>query len=222
MPSRSSRRSFLTSVAASVGGASLAPLANGVALAAPQGRRWDLAWLETLRGQHRQVFDCGNLQAFPLHVVGNYLRGHKELYGLEPRDLTTIVGIAFRAFPINASDALYRTYPIGRLWEVKDPRTGDWALRNIFADVTASDQAVMPQLLPADSVPALVAGGTIFWQCYNGLRGVAARMAAEMKQDVPAVQATLERGLLPHVKLIPAHTVLIGLVQERRCAYEAL
>lgn len=220
----SSRRSFVASLAASIGGASLSPLAAHATSSPllPQGRRWDLTWLDSLRGKHRQVFDLRDVASYPLRVVGNYLRGHKELYGLAPKDLTTVVGIAFGAFPINASDALWQKYPIGRLWDVKDPRTNEWSVRNIYADVVASDSSASPLLQPADAVPMLVAGGTIFWQCYNGLQSVAARIAADIKADRVALLAELERGLLPHVRLIVAHTVLIGLVQERGCAYEAL
>ena len=221
MSPRGSRRSFITSLAASVGGVSLTPLTDVLAATA-QGRRWDLAWLDSLKGKHRQVFDCQNLAGFPLNVVGNYLRAHKEVYNLAPKDLTTVVGIAMRCFPINASDELYRKYPIGRLWDVKDPRTGEHAVRNIYADVTDADSRVMPALPVEDAVPALVAGGTVFWQCYNGLRGAAMRIANDMKADPAATLALLERGLLPHVKLIPAHTMVLGLAQERGCAYEML
>ena len=193
---------------------------------APAGRSssptWDLSFLDTLHGTHRQVFDSGEAAEFPLHVVGNWLRAHREVFGLEPLQLTTIVGIAYSGFPINASDALWAKYPLGRLWRIDDPRTHEPATRNIFLDVTEADERAVPMLKPEDSVTALVRGGTIFWQCYNGLMGAARAIASDVKGDFATVKGDLLAGLLPHVKLVPAHTMLIGLAQERGCAYEKL
>ena len=220
----SDRRRFLHSVAVAAVGAAGLPLDTfGEALA---GRgtspAWDLSFLETLNGKHRQVFDAGEASEFPLHVVGNWLRAHREVFGLEPSQLTTLVGIAYRGFPINASDALWKKYPLGRLWKLDDPRTNEPATRNIFLDVTEADERAVPALKVEDSVSALVRGGTIFWQCYNGLQSAARAVAGDVKGDVAKVQRDLLAGLLPHVKLVPAHTMLIGLAQERGCAYEAL
>ena len=192
--------------------------------AAESGRspKWDLPFLDSLHGTHRQVFDCGEAVEFPLHVVGNWLRAHREVFGFEPSQLTTIVGIAYSGSPINASDALWANYPLGPLWRIDDPRTHEPATRNIFLDVSEADGRAIPVLKVEDSITALVRGGTIFWQCYNGLLAAARAIADHIKGDVTTAKKDLLTGLLPHVKLVPAHTMLIGLAQERGCAYEAL
>jgi hypothetical protein len=221
---RPGRRHFIRSVAVAAVGAAGLPLEAFGEATVGSGRspEWDLSFLDTLHGTHRQVFDCGEAAEFPLHVVGNWLRAHREVFGLEPSQLTTIVGIAYSGFPINASDALWAKYPLGRLWRIDDPRTHELAKRNIFFDVTEADERAVPALKVEDSVSALVRGGTIFWQCYNGLQSAARAVAGDVKGDVAKVQRDLQAGLLPHVKLVPAHTMLLGLAQERGCAYEAL
>jgi hypothetical protein len=45
-------------------------------------------------------------------------------------------------------------------------------------------------------------------------------LSRDTKQTFEAVRAELVAGLLPGVKLIPAHTMLIGLAQEHGCTYE--
>jgi hypothetical protein len=177
---------------------------------------WDLSWLDQLTGQHKQVFDFGKVQGI-LHVVGNYLKAAEEVFGLKHPDVNTVVGIATSAFPINANDALWAKYELGKHWEVKDPATGEWAVRNVFA----ADPP--PEGWPSESqVPWLRQRGTIFWQCNNALNGVSEWFAEMSNQEVPVVRSELIAGFLPGVKLVPAHTLLIGLTQERGCTYEKL
>ena len=184
---------------------------------------WDLAWIDQMSGKHKQVFDLGGRKLddtdavageSPLRVPRNYLNGHKEVYGLESPAINTIVGITSQAFPINATDAIWAKYALGEKWKIKDSKTGTWAVRNVFADASVpfSDGAI--------TVQALRKRGTIFWQCNNALNGVVRMLAGPMKMDPDAVRAELVAGLLPGVKLVPAHTMAIGLVQEKGCTYE--
>jgi hypothetical protein len=211
------RRSFLSTLASLTGLAALdaaRPAALAAATPLPAGGPWDLAWLDDLRGKHKQVFAIGELKGhYPLHVVVNWLDAHQEVFGLTGRDLNAVVGIA-GSFPINAADALWATYELGRLWEVKDPDTGAWARRNVYLDRMPAPAGKVVGVRP------LQARGAIFWQCNNALNGVARQLAGEFKRPVDEVRAELIAGLNPGVKLVPAHTMLLGLAQERGCTYE--
>jgi hypothetical protein len=189
----------------------------------PVNTAWDLAWIDQMSGKHKQVFDLGGRKLddtdavagdSPLRVPKNYLNAHKEVYGLESPAINTIVGITSQAFPINATDALWVKYSLGEKWKIKDSKTGTWAVRNLFADASVpfGDQAL--------TVQALQKRGTVFWQCNNALGGVARMLAGQMKMDFDTVRSELVAGLLPGVKLVPAHTMAIGLVQEKGCTYE--
>lgn len=184
----------------------------------PRSAEWDLSWLEDLKGKHRQVFDVGRVQDGLLHVVMNWLNAHNEVYGLRDDQLNAVVGLASRGFPANASDALWEQFPIGEQYEIKDPETGEWARRNVLAHVPSD----APPMLQGMTVSALVKRGVIFWQCNNALRGVAGQLASRTGGDPRAAYTALRAGLMPHVKLVPAHTMLVGLCQERGCTYEAL
>ena len=178
---------------------------------------WDLSWVEELRGKHKQVFTIGSLtKNLPLHVVTNYLDAHLEVYGLKHPDINTVVGITQPGFPINANDALWAKYELGRRWELKDPETSDWATRNIYMEnVPAAPGKVV-------GIKTLQARGTIFWQCNNSLGVIVRQFSRELKQPQDAIRAELIAGLIPGVKLVPAHTMVLGLVQERGCTYEAI
>lgn len=220
----SSRRKFLS--AATTSAATLAIGCRAGAEEQPQataspvlpvpvaGSPWDMGWIETLGGQHRQVFDLG---AMELQVVSNYLRAFREVYGLQHPDVVAVVGIAFKSFPINASDALWERFELGRLWDVRDPMNGKPARRNIFA---AELPAEAPAMLREAMIPNLREQGVHFWQCANALKGVAMRLAGETDASPDDVERELKEGLMPGVRVVPAHTMLLGLLQERGFTYE--
>jgi hypothetical protein len=213
------RRTFLRTITAAGAAAALEPFASPrlTAAAPPSDGPWDLRWLDQLTGRHKQVFDLGMLgndRVGPLHIVRNYLNAHREVYGLDFPAINTVVGIAYSAFPINASDAIWQKYTVGERWKVKDPRTGTWAVRNIWQDAPADDPLV------EETVVALKRRGTVFWQCNNALNGIVRDFANAMHAPAPAVREELIAGLLPGTKLIPAHTMLLGLAQEHGCTYE--
>lgn len=209
---RPSRRSFLSAVGGLAGASAMAP---ALAAGEVQARGWDFSWLDRLTGKHRQVFDVAD---FPggLVVVRNWYDAYESILRLKHPEVNAVVGIARKAFPLNASDDLYRRFPIGEEWQVKDPATGEWAKRNLFIEGGATPPEQGAKVKP------LMARGAIFWQCDNALQVVAGRLAAAVKRPQPEVYDELRAGLNPGVLLIPAHTMLLGLCQERGCAYEAL
>ena len=174
---------------------------------APQG--WDMSWLDRLTGKHKQVFDIGDFEV-GLRVVMNWLDAWQSVYGLRHPEVNAIVGIASQAYPLNATDEMYAKFPIGEMWKVTDPATGKPATRNIFAD------GGNPRVKP------LQARGAIFWMCNNALNNIAGRMGDAVKRPQAEVFAELKSGLLPGVILVPAHTMLLGMCQERGCTYERI
>ena len=221
------RRGFLGAVL----GAGMAPLLvgktggreDGTAIPLPPdlpssrlpAEQWDMTWLDRLTGKHKQVFDFTDLER-GLLVVKNWFDAHEEVYRLKHPDVNAVVGIAARGFPVNASDQLYQKFPIGELWKVNDPETGKPALRNVFLDGGKA-----PPFIGA-GVRALQSRGAIFWMCNNALHGVSARIGDAVKRPEPEVYAELRAALNPGVIVVPAHTMLIGLCQDRGCAYEAI
>jgi hypothetical protein len=216
------RRSFLTSLGAISGLSFLAKaekLEGMPSRIASASSVWDLTWLDAFKGKHKQVFDYGDVDITEdshLVVVRNYLNAHKEVFGLEHPDINTIVGIAHAAYPLNASDSLWERYPIGEVWKIKDPRTKEWAKRNIYND---PDQTGAKG---AFGISALVARGTAFWQCNNAFGRVVTDLAKASGKSADTVRTELLAGMMPGVHLVPAHTMLLGLAQEHSFTYEAM
>jgi hypothetical protein len=218
MSAHSNRRSFLSRLGLGIASAALAPteaVAEPVATLAP----WDLSWLDQFNGKHRQIFDLDGRHPMtdgnPLRVIRNWLNAHRDVYSLSGKDLNTCIGITSESFPMNAGDALWTQYPIGEHWQIKDPETGTWAKHNLWLDKGPGGNAEA-------SVRGLQARGTIFWQCNNALNGVVQELVTVTGGKPEKIRDDLIGGLVSGVKLVPAHTMLVGLTQERKFAYQKL
>ena len=216
MSNGTNRRSFLSTFGLGALGASL-PF--GRLSAEQMAGPWDLRWIDSLNGKHRQVFDLDGRdtvkQGNVLRVMRNWLNAHNEVYGLADKDLNTCVGITSESFPMNASDALWKSYPIGEHFEIKDPETNEWSKRNLWIDAT-------PGVSPNATIKTLLSRGTVFWQCNNALNGVVGEFVKRTGGQQEKIRADFVAGLNPWVKLVPAHTMVVGLVQERKFSYQKL
>ena len=209
------RRTFL----AAMGAVSLAGTGVGQTVSRSDGQtvrpsdgttaKWDMSWLDGLKGKHKQVFDVASVST-ALHGVMNYLDAFEEIYALRHPQVNAVVGIAGKGFAYNATDRLWAAYKLGEKYNVKDPDTGAWSVRNIFYDKANSNE----------TVKALQARGAIFWMCNNALNRLSKQWAEEAMKSPEDVKKDLVAGLNQGVIVVPAHTMLLGLCQERGCTYQ--
>ena len=210
------RRTFLTTLG---GLAALTTITGAQAPAQPAvSTPIDITWMDAFKGKHKQVFDLGSFDLSvdsPLRQPVTYFAGHREVSKLEPPDdVNVVIGISHKSFPMNATDALWEKYALGETWKIKDPQTGKPSTRNIF--LGASTGAA------GSTVRGLQARGVVFWQCNFALGSVSAEIAQATGGKAADIRAELLAGLVPGVKIVPAHTWAIGSVQERGFTYEKL
>jgi len=212
MSSAGGRRTFISSLA-SLAGVVVAQSTAAQAAQAPVRPRapWDLAWLDQLKGAHKQLYDLGGLDLAsdprPLRFARNFLDTFRDVYGLEFPDINAAVGISGPAFPMNASDRLWAKYRLGERSKIIDPATKQPAVRNVFLE--GGDI----------SVKAMQARGAVFWQCNVALGVVAQQLAAATQMPVDEVHADLAAGLNAGVRLVPSHVMALALAQERGFTY---
>jgi len=215
MSSLHGRRSFFSAVA-SLTGLAVARLSAGQQPAGqPAARRaneFDMAWLDQVKGRHKQLYDLGghelSVDPRPLRFTRNFLDTFRDVDHLEYPDINTAVGISGPAFPMNASDRLWAKYKLGERSKIIDPMTKQPAVRNIFYD-DGSDI----------SVKAIQARGTLFWQCNVALGNVAQQLATAFQMPLADVRADLVAGLNPGVRLMPSHVMALALAQEKGFTY---
>lgn len=220
------RRAFLAHLTglASVGGVAIvsrsadagtvrSPAGQG---AAPAEQNWDTTWLASFKGKHKQVYDLmgHTLKPGTLNPPVNYLDVHKELSRLEFPDINVVIGANSSCFPLNASDALWEKFKLGERWNIKDPDTGQPATRNVYLGLTTGGSG--------STVRALQARGALFLMCNNSLQGMTAGWSREMGKPASDLHAEVVAGLNPGVRVVPALTWAVGMLQERGFTYEKL
>jgi hypothetical protein len=208
----SGRRSFVATLASVAGLAAFRTPGEAAAqTTSPSAGPFDMAWLEQMKGKHKQLYDLGSIELAvegrPLRFCKNFLDTFDDVYKLKYPELNSAVGISGPAFPMNASDRLWEKYKLGERSKIIDPMTKQPSVRNIFYD--GSDI----------SVKAMQARGTIFWQCNVALGNVAQQLATQFQMPVADVRADLIAGLNPGVKLMPSHVMALALAQERGFTY---
>src|SRR5262249_5457179 len=165
------------------------------------------------KGKHKQVFDLGSFELTedtPLRLPNNYFNTFRDVFRAQPPEVNVAVGIARSAFPVNASDALWEKFRLGELWKINGP-DGKPATKNLYVGEASGN--------PGPNIRSLMARGTIFWQCNIALGGIANQLAEKTGMPYDKVRAELVAGLMPGVKVVPAHSMAVGLVQERGFSY---
>jgi len=127
--------------------------------------------------------------------------------------VNVVIGVN-TSFAINASDALWAKYSLGERFDVKDPSTGKPAVRNPYLGTDKSDGR--------SSIRNLQARGAVFMQCNVALRGAISGLARDVGAPVADVDAEVRAGLIPGVRIVPALTWAVGMLQERGFTYEKL
>ena len=209
------RRTFMTTL---TGIAALTSVAGAQAPAPPPAAPLDITWFDKFKGKHKQVFDLGSFDLSvdsPLRQPGTYFAAHREISHLEPPDdVNVLIGISHKSFPMNASDALWEKFKLGEHWGIKDPTSGKPSTHNIFLGPASGAGGA--------TIRGLQARGVVFWQCNFALGSVSAELAQLTGGKAAEIRPELIAGLLPGVRLVPAHTWAIGFVQERGFTYEKL
>src|SRR5262245_23987148 len=135
------RRSFVSALAALAGAAAVGSATKAAAAQAslPVVAPFDMAWLDQMKGAHKQVYDFGShdfsVDPRPLRFARNFLDTFRDAFKLEFPNINTAVGISGPAFAMNASDRLWAKYKLGERSKIIDPMTMQPAVRNIFMDV---------------------------------------------------------------------------------------
>src|SRR5690606_17835302 len=109
---------------------------------------------------------------------------------------------------------VWEKFGLGERFDVRDPRTGAPAHRNVFA--RGEEIGVVP---PDASVTALQERGVIFLLCNNSLKRLTTTLSQAGFGEQEAVRAELLEGLLPGVEVVPAMVVALNVAQEKGLSY---
>jgi len=180
----SGRRSFFTTLASVAGLAALRPGDASAQAAPPSAGPFDMAWLEQMKGQHKQLYDLGSFDlgadGRPMRFCKNFLDTFRDVYKLEHPGINTAAGISGPAIAMNMSDRVWEKYKLGERSKIIDPiqsRTAVFRFRPIpkeameaYLKMIAKEEgvAVKPDGLDAITSSFLPS----FLCCHSGTRDI--------------------------------------------------
>ncbi|PYO91106.1 MAG: hypothetical protein DMD66_00630 [Gemmatimonadetes bacterium] len=176
------------------------------------------AWLDQLKGKHRQLFDVPEPEGgTALRHLRNYLDAWRNAFGVGEKDVSVVVALYARTTPLGLQDAMWEKYQLGAALSLTDPTTNAPLVRNWFAHPKPGDPVADGE--PGTSMEALQQRGVLFALCNNALTRWAARLEKSGMGAAAAVHADLAAHALPGVVIVPDVLVAMTKAHERGFAY---
>jgi hypothetical protein len=208
--STSSRRSFVTHLAAIAGATALFPSRARADSDTLPGDETE-AWLSALTGKHRQIFHSHDKWTNGMEYSKRFKEAYSKEYGLAASDVNSVLAAHGKTGLITYVDSAWAKYDFGKMFDVKEtPKSDRIATKNVFY---AGD----------DENPGLreaLAAGVVVLSCRTMLRGLASDLAAQKKfGSAEEIERDLTASLIPGVVLVPAMIIAIERAQKQGCAY---
>ncbi len=214
-PSRTDRRSFLGTLAALSTGAALAPEVTGQPVLDKSASD---AWLDQLKGKHRQLFDAPDPDGGTiLRHVRNYLDTWQEAYSVGDRDVSVIVTLYARTTPLGLQDVMWAKYKLGAAIGLTDSTTSAPLVRNYFAHPQPGDPVA--DGTPESSMESLQRRGVVFALCNNALKRWSGRLEKAGMGTAADIHADLTAHAVPGVVVVPDVLIAMTKAHERGFAY---
>ena len=196
MPTPLPRRGFLARLTAGTAAFSavfgLPRIADAQEAERAQSHELD-KWIDELKGQHKQVFDCVTAARIgDMLFVRNFLTASASDYGLKDEEASLIVSLRHEATLFGFNDAMWEKYGI--------------------AEVLGLPKGGNPQL---QMITALAARGVRFTVCGMGTTRRAGDFARARGLQPADVRAELVANIVPNSRIVAAGIVLVNRAQER-------
>src|SRR5262245_30873552 len=213
------RRSFLTRFGAgmTVLGSGLAAgtsVANAQSTGSRPARHTQDAWMDTLPGKHRLVFDTTTPAGFGAAVAyaNNFLTASKDGYGLADQDHGIIIVARHFATVYAYNDAMWAKYSkaMPPFVIIDDPKTKQRPTFNLYNVGTYGLD--LPNL--GTTIPDVVKRGVHFAVCQMATKFFAGPLAQATGGNADAVYNELVGNLVGNSHMAPAGIVAVNRAQE--------
>jgi intracellular sulfur oxidation DsrE/DsrF family protein len=199
------RRSFLARLAALGGAFAVVVPSTSSAQSSRAPTHPADAWLDDLKGQHKNIFDCISVETGPTGwtFARNFLMANTgPIYQLKDADVNAIVCVRHLASVFGFNDAMWAKYKLGESQKVSEG--GVAAVKNPHA-TTAND---------------LAKRGVIVAVCGMATSRIARTVAADAGMTAADVEADLRANLVtPTARVVAAGVIVTNRAQEKGFTY---
>jgi hypothetical protein len=178
---------------------------------------WDLSWLDKLKGAHRAVFDCVQVNV-GLGVLRAclWLKDYADVYSAQPADMNPVVVLRHEAIWLAMDDMFWEHHKLGAETKITDPATKAPIKRN---PVIGANLLGLPPAMADDSLKKVLAAGTVLACNLAFSLDVVPRVQEMMKLDEAKAREMALQHIVPGIILQPSGVFATLRAQEAGCHY---
>jgi hypothetical protein len=214
------------STAAGQSAVAATPAATPAPRATPQAPvHWDDSWFGRLTAKHKAVFDSPAIDdGLALSHMSGYITGMRDAVAAGPNDVQTVIVIRHQGIPMAFNDVIWEKYKLGEETKIKDPSTGEWALRNPYfmpAPPRAGGRArpAAPAGRPQTNLKWFADNGQFLLGCDRATHGYAGTLAGKTGGNSQAIYDELKANLVTGLILQPTGVYAVHRAQEAGCTF---
>ena len=192
--------------------------ADLAAMVQPPADEFDLTWFDRVKGTHRAVFDCTEIEsgAGVLRAV-LWKSQYAQFLKVAPDDMTAVVVIRHSAIPLAMKQEYWDRYHVGKKNKVKHPFTDKDTDRN--PAMLTVDHGDLPAPMGGLNIDGVLKSGGIVLACNLAFGDLVSTVAKEEKLAPAAARTQALTMLHPGILLQPSGVFGTLRAQEARCAY---
>jgi hypothetical protein len=178
---------------------------------------WDLSWLDKLKGAHRAVFDCVQVNmGMGVLRACVWLKDYADVYSAQPADLNPVVVLRHAAIWLAMDDMFWEHHKLGAETKITDPATKAPIKRN---PVLGPNVLGLPAAMADDSLKKVLAAGTVLACNLAFSLDVVPRVQEMMKLDETKAREMALQHIVPGIILQPSGVFATLRAQEAGCHY---
>ena len=215
------RRDFLSALGvgavAAAAGSPLSASDRNPRLPAPVSDKWDMTWVERIKGKHRAVFDSPEVHdGVAMFRAALWRDQVKEVYGVERSQTSPVLVIRHSAIPLAMKGAYWERFEAGKELKMKNGKK--WRIDNPI-------EAAAPDAKPPWSdynLTSFIAQGGIVLACNLAFGQVVSQYRTEdkkIKRTSAEARAMALADLIPGVILQPSGFFAVVRAQEEGCSF---
>jgi hypothetical protein len=170
--------------------------------------------------QVKQVYDIRPIgDGKFLNNIKNSLNGFHFGFGIPTEEIKIVSAMHGPSNMLNFDDSIWEKYRIGEWLEVKDPKTGKPATRNIYLRKSAggsTDPDDRTSIFQDTSIEALQERGVQFLSCHTASEEQAHALVSQysLKTSPEEIVKDLQAHTVPGILIVPAMVAAISLLQS--------
>jgi intracellular sulfur oxidation DsrE/DsrF family protein len=173
------------------------------------------AWLTSLDGKYKMLFDApAPAGGIPLVHVLNYYDTYNKAYNVPDKDIDAVFTFYGSTTFHGLTDAMWAKYQLGAFLGEKDAKGAPFT-----ANPWRNNPTIVGMSLPQASIEGLQKRGTTFIICNNALSIFSGLVAQARGLDAKVVYEDMKANILPNVTLVPGMVIAIDKAQQAGLSY---